>query len=284
MAAIVNWGKTRMARMRCWLLLCCLSGSLGVQAAVPAQRVLSLNLCADQLLLALLPRERIAALTDMAADPVYSALAEQARGIPVAERNLESLLAFRPDLALATEFTDPLLLQRLADYGVSVHRIALPHDFPAVLRLIEETGQVLGVEAKARAITAELAARWQTLGEQAALLPPRRALLYRAGGTTLGEGTLEHTVLRQSGYSNIAADLGLPPWTPLSLETVLQVQPDLLILDDDGPDSHSLAEGMADHPALKRQGIRHHRMQHRNWICPSPALPDAVMELMGLPR
>ena len=59
------------------------------------QRIVSLNLCADQILVDLVPRERIAAVSHLAADPWSSAVAEKARGIPWTRGKAEEVLAYR---------------------------------------------------------------------------------------------------------------------------------------------------------------------------------------------
>jgi len=75
--------------------------ALAAPAAAAPQRVVSLNLCADQFLVLVLPRERIAALSPLAEDPTLSAVAEQARGLPRVRPAAEAVLPLKPDLAVA---------------------------------------------------------------------------------------------------------------------------------------------------------------------------------------
>ena len=71
-------------------------------ADLPApQRVVSVNLCADLLLLALLPRDRIVSLSPYAADAAMSPLAAQASGIAINHAQVEEIIGMRPDLVLA---------------------------------------------------------------------------------------------------------------------------------------------------------------------------------------
>src|SRR5690348_12368289 len=77
-------------------------------AAWPAlakpQRIVSLDLCTDQLLLELAPRAHIAAVTHLASDASVSAIPEKARGIPITHGAAEEVLAYDPDLILAGPF------------------------------------------------------------------------------------------------------------------------------------------------------------------------------------
>eukprot|EP01034_Spumella_vulgaris_P018901 gene18901-24162_t len=65
--------------------------------AVP-QRIVSINLCADQLVLALADRGQIAGLTKNATDREMSGEAAAARGIPLLSNSAEQILAIEPDL------------------------------------------------------------------------------------------------------------------------------------------------------------------------------------------
>ena len=64
-------------------------------------RIVSLDLCTDQLLVELVDRARIAAVTHLAADPTVSAIPEKARGIPITRGAAEDVLRYDPDLILA---------------------------------------------------------------------------------------------------------------------------------------------------------------------------------------
>ncbi len=65
--------------------------------AVP-QRIVSINLCADQLVLALADRSQIAGLTKNATDREMSGEAAAARGLPLLSNSAEQILAIEPDL------------------------------------------------------------------------------------------------------------------------------------------------------------------------------------------
>ncbi len=267
--------------MRLRVFLCfvlCLPAS----AWAAPERVVSLNLCTDLLLLDYLPRERIAAVTELAADPVYSVVADRAQGLPIVSQDLESILSFKPDLVLATVFSDPYIVQRLNELGVPVQRFDITPSIAGASTLILGVADAVDAREAGRVREQQFRQRWQQLGEQAQSRAPRRVMLYRPGGVTMGAGTLEDAVLQQAGLINVAAEMGLQQWSQLSLEAVLQAQPDMLLLDDDGRHSDSLAQGMAAHPAMQAAGIPTHAVAHQNWICPGPALADAVATLMSM--
>lgn len=72
-----------------------------VDARAAPQRVASIYLCADVLLVRLAERERIVSLTRFAADPALSPVADVARGIAVNRGRAEDILPLQPDLVIA---------------------------------------------------------------------------------------------------------------------------------------------------------------------------------------
>src|SRR5262245_6215272 len=71
------------------------------QADDAPRRIVSLDLCTDQLMLELAPREHIAAVTHLAADPTVSAIPDKARGLAITHGGAEDVLRLDPDLVLA---------------------------------------------------------------------------------------------------------------------------------------------------------------------------------------
>src|ERR1700754_1565304 len=76
-----------------------------VAFAVPARadatrRIVSFNLCADQLVVALADSVQIAALSPYAHDRHLSVVAERARQFPTLDWSAESTVALGPDLVL----------------------------------------------------------------------------------------------------------------------------------------------------------------------------------------
>lgn len=99
--------------------------------AVP-QRIVSLNLCTDQIVVDLVPRERIRAVSYLAADPLVSAVAEKAKGIPWTRGNAEEVLSFQPDLVIAGEYTTPATVALLERLGLEILKVPGVSDFEGV--------------------------------------------------------------------------------------------------------------------------------------------------------
>src|SRR3546814_20668453 len=79
-----------------------------VAAAAQPRRIVSMNMCADQLLIELADRGQIAALTELSRDPVLSFHADRAQSYPVADSSAEDVLMRRPALVVSP----PLILAK----------------------------------------------------------------------------------------------------------------------------------------------------------------------------
>ena len=88
-------------------------------ADAPPQRIASLNKCADQLLVSLVDRARIASVSPIAAD-AFSFLADQLKDLPTNSGRGESILLSNADLILAGPFESPMRREFLARQGFEI--------------------------------------------------------------------------------------------------------------------------------------------------------------------
>src|SRR5215510_6279758 len=112
----------------------------------PPTRVVSLDLCTDQLLIELAQRDRIAAVTHLAADPAVSAIPEKARGIPITHGAAEDVLRYDPDLILAGPFGVAASVDLLRRLGRRVVIVPLPQDLGGVRIAVQAVAAAAGAE------------------------------------------------------------------------------------------------------------------------------------------
>ncbi|MBN9564205.1 MAG: ABC transporter substrate-binding protein [Alphaproteobacteria bacterium] len=240
-----------------------------VVLAAPAQasqRVVSLNLCTDQMLVMLAP-DQVAALSPLARDPTLSIVAKQAASMPVTRASAEAVLRLHPDLVLAAPYGAQTTLGLLEEQGIKVQRIDLPTDFSGIRAQTRKLAALLGVPARGEALIATMDAKL------AALKPPDhpvRALVWQPRGYTAGPGSLADAVLRAAGLTDIGTG------RQVGLEALLQLRPDLLVLPVPAR-SPSLATELLDHPATA--GIPRRFIPPALTICAGPWTADAAVML-----
>lgn len=266
----------RAGRLACWLggALLCLAGPVSADTT-PPQRVVSMNLCTDQLAMLLGRPGQIVAISRIARDPVSSAYWREAEAFEIHSGSAEAIHASAPDLVLAGTFDRGETLDLLRRLGHRIEVFPPAESFDQMRAQILRMGALLGTEPAAEALIAEIDAG---LASDAPSGPAPRAALYYANGYTSGAGTLADAVLRAAGITNIAADLGRQGLTRLDLELVLLSEPDLLVTGQDYG-SPALAQGILRHPALRASGARLVRVEDSLWTCGTPRVLDAVLQL-----
>jgi len=238
------------------LLLAPLSTGAGAprQSAGP-QRIVSICMQGDQLLLELVPRERIAALSALAADPDTSAHWQEARGIPTTHSGAEELVRLKPDLVLVSPSSALLTVSILKRLGVPVLELGIPLNFDELRDQIRLAGRSFCEEARAEEIVKSMDARLERLK---ARRPPAgkrpTALFCYQDRFTPGAHTFPDAILEAAGFRNLAAALGFGAGGSASLETIIMARPDYLILTQFREASPTLNQLSAAQPVFRKLG------------------------------
>ena len=237
-----------------FILCFCPQFSLANPNFVVPKRVVSIHLCADQLLLALGDKSQIASVSHLAKDPVRSHMAAAAKDVPVNYGGAEEVIAYKPDLILAGAQSTRTLVLALRRLSFKVIDLPLTHNFREIRSQIQKVANLLGhpergeklVHKINRALNRILIAK----GSKRPL-----AAIYQPMGFTRGSGSLENTLLVSAGFENLAARQGLGTLGHLTLENLVSAQPDLLVnwMGDEA------------HPSLARAGYKHRVFSKGHW-------------------
>lgn len=259
-----------------WLLvLGLLPGAMASPS--PPQRVVSINLCADVLLLHLAAREQIASLTFLAASSPLSPVTEQAQGLPSNQGQIEEILALAPDLVVTHQYGNTALAAQLRRLHVPVMMLQSPVSLAAVQQDIERLAEALGRQNTGHALLQRYEAVLASAERPPAASQPVLAV-YGPNGITSGPGSLLHDLITRSGFENLAPRLGIGAVGTLGLEALLSQPPDALLISDSGQLVNSVARQKLRHPALQslmdaRPALR---LPGRLWTCGGPEALDAL--------
>lgn len=244
-----------------------------VASASDLPHVVSVNVCTDQYVMLLADPAQVSSLTVLADDPQSSALADRAGAFAQNNGRAESIAVERPDVVVASEWTDPALVNMLRIIGIDVVQ------FPSVTRLAEipdqlrRMGRVLHREAvaedMARAVEADLA----NLPDPDDAAP--LAAFFYPNGYALGTGTLSHDILTKGGARNLSVELGLQGGGRLALEQVVLNTPDFLI-SAPSYSGFSRSEELVRHTALADFPVVHSSPE---WTCGTPLALNAVAQV-----
>ena len=262
-------------------LLALALGWTAAAAAEPPGRVVSMNLCTDQLAMMLAAPGQLVSVSRIASDRRVSAMAREAASYPANGGGAEEVYLLAPDLVLADAFSDAATVGMLRRLGVPVVQLASASSMEGVGRAISEMGAALGREDEAAALRAAFEAALDALEAEVEARP--RAALYYANGYTLGDGTLAGEILLAAGLSNVAAELGLPGGGTLPLEVLALAEVDALVTGEPYPGA-SRSEAILDHPVLRaiREGRAAAGTSTADWVCGTPHVLRAVESMRAL--
>lgn len=210
-------------------LLLALAGS--ALAAPAPRRVVSLNLASDEILSAILPPDRLVAVTALADERgtsnVVGRVPPSVARLPRAD--LERLVALSPDLVVVSEYTDPDVLRLLEGAGVRTFRLRGLRSFPGYRQAILDLGGEVGEPAAATRIVARYDAVLARLrGHLAGVARPR--VLYWAEGMTAGGDTAIGALVEEAGATNAAAAAGVTGIAPVGAERAFALDPRAVLI------------------------------------------------------
>ncbi len=212
-----------------------------------------MTLGTDEILLSLVDPERIIAVTHYAVDPGMSNVPEQAKAIPnqIRQAGVEQVAALDPDLILVASYTSADVVKQLTEIGFPVVRLETFSSIDGIKENIRTVGRSVGATKKAEAVIAEMTHRLRGLEERLSGKSERPGVLsYGPGGWTAGSETTFHEMVLRAGGRNLAAESGLTGHKKLSLETIVTLNPDVIILSAWQPEASDFLDKIRAHPAL----------------------------------
>lgn len=257
----------------------CIALGLGLPvAAEPPQRVVSMNLCTDQLAMLLAAPGQLLSVSYLARDPQSSTMVAEAMAYPVNHGLAEEIYRLKPDLVLAGAYTTQATVAMLRRLDIPVAIFPPEADFDGIRGNLRRMGELLGRETEAGAQIAAFDAGLAALTDEIASRP--RAALYQANGYTTGDDSLAGRIMLAAGLDNIAAQVGLTGGGVLALEQLVLANPDLLIRGRRYAGA-SRSEEILDHPAVTALAERAGEavIEDQDWVCGTPHVLAAIARL-----
>ena len=260
------------------ILLILLWACAGAAQAKP-QRIVSLNLCTDQLLLQLVEPERIAALTYLADDPRQSVEARRARGIRKTRGTAEDVVALDADLIVAGTFSTRETVTLLRRLGHDVLDFTPAASVADIRRDILAMGDAVGEPARAARLVARFDKRLAALSKRGGNRPLFTD--YGPNGYVSGEGTLLAELAARAGFEPLGTRLGIAGMRQVPLEQLVLTRPTLIDLGE-RPRGPAMADRLYTHPALQAltRGGRSIRIPSRLTSCGTVRSLDALAMLV----
>ena len=232
-------------------------------------RVASLNLCTDELLLLLGDPAQIVSVSHLSHQPAEFPLWRKARRHDANDGSLLSVVRHRPDLVLTMGggFQDRAGITRRL--GIGLVDLAFPASLTDLASGIRRVGAALGQDERAGRLV-------DRLRQLAANRPPRasEAIWLGTGGTSVAANGLAAQWMRLAGLRQrpLRGDL-------VSLEELVVRPPAILLRSEYRSRDFSLGERWLGHPLVRRGASRSLVTDGRRWTCLGPLMIAEVERL-----
>lgn len=252
--------------------------SASLFAAEKPQRIVSIGLCTDQLLLMLAEREQIASLSVWAKDENMSYMIDAVGEIPLNNSSVEEVVRYQPDLVVASQFAAWDTAKFLRQLGYEVKQIPPAKSITDIYALLRQFGEWTGNQKRAEMMIHTMQQEIREIRERYTERPRKSVIVYSPNGFTIGANTLENDLFEHAGYINLAAKMGIDGFKPIALESLIAADPDVLQVDRTLSRADSLATAYMGHPALDKM-IEHREyldLPTRLRICAGPMITEAI--------
>jgi iron complex transport system substrate-binding protein len=224
------------------------------------QRIVSMNLCTDELLMRIVDPSRIASITYLSRQPLNAplGLGDTIAKIKVNHGLAEEVLMSKPDLIVTGSFSTMAATSLLRGLGQNIVTFDPEANFDDMRANIRKMGEAVGEPERAEQVIADFDAR---LAELQAQLPPGDKPIFADIGVNnfmSGRDTLFAHVVNAGGWRTLGETLGYTGYTNIPLEHLLRTKPDLV----------STATPWANPPSMSTQNLRHPAL--RNLVAHTP--------------
>ena len=233
------------------MAMCMAVGAQNKASAAELPRLASINLCTDQLLVTLADPGQILGLSPYARDPVRSWDAAKAAQFPLLSGAAEDVLVLKPDVVVAGRFTKRATRELLKDKGLRVVEFDVARSLEDVKKHIRQMGELVQHPDRAATEIGKLDAAIAHVREVASRKPYRVLALSRRGWVS-GNDSLTTSLLRTVGLSNAAGEMGNKTGAFASLEAIVSLKPDFLLVSSDSDFAEDEGGAFLLHPALER--------------------------------
>jgi iron complex transport system substrate-binding protein len=210
--------------------------------------------------------------------------------------NTEAIARLRPDLAIVSGGINDVSRQ-LSMLGIRSITVSAARTLDDVYSMIRELGRAAGVESRAETLVSNIHARLDRLRTDSRTRPERRVLVVvgRSPGSlsdlvAVSRGSFLSDLVTVAGGVNVLTDPTLPAYPRIAMETVIRLDPDLIV------DAGDMGETTAEH--VRRQPITEglwrqqtavraarsgdvHAVTSDAFVVPGPRIVEAAETLAG---
>lgn len=197
------------------------------------QKIASLTLGMDEMLLELASEDRVVGLSGKNADnKSVSNVAQQASKFPKIENNIEILLSKKPDLVIGSSWVKDEFLQQLKDNNITYYGYKTPVTIEEQKQIILDLSKILGEEEKGKEIVSDIDSRLNTVKDtiKKSEYKDVKVMAYNMHGSSNAKNTIFDDIVKNIGAVNVSSEAGLERVAKISKEKIIELNPEVLVL------------------------------------------------------
>ena len=224
------------------------------------EHIVTLGLYTDEMVLGMVPTDKMAAVSHYLDDPKESVLVEKAKKIPnkVTDPTVEQILSWQPDLVIANGWTSEDKIETLTDMGIPVVVCGQANSYAEIQETLRLVAESIGEVEKGEKIRQKMDEIRDEITAKVAKIPAeeRKSVVLLSLMTSYGgAGSAFDDMCRHAGVVNASAAAGLKNGQKLTKEMLVKSDPDFLLLpvfDDRGNfDTQKFIDGYLKDPSLQ---------------------------------
>jgi iron complex transport system substrate-binding protein len=196
----------------------------------------------------------------------------------------ESIIALEPDVVFVAHYTLDYAVRLLTGASVPVARFRDVHSYADVEANVRLAARAVGAERRGEELIRDMNERLARVAARVGAYAPPRVLYYSSVNYTSGSGTLVDEKIRRAGGVNAAAEFGLVGFDNVTLDVLLALDPDVIIVPRWSSEEAALHD-LTSNPAWKEvSAVRSGRVHAVAASALASESPDGVMGVEELGR
>lgn len=215
--------------------------STGTQVTIPGKpkRILGESASIDTMLLGVVTADHLLGVTEADRDPAISYIAGDVKDIsmtiPLTGLSMEIVTQARPDLIVASTYTDGNKLRMYKDLGIPVVVIDGPKSISQVKEDVRIIAAAVGEKERGENVVKEMDRQLTEIDETLAKRTDKKPVVYLVSQMTRygGPGSMFHELLARARLENAIEKAGGANGQAISPELIVKTDPDMLFVSTD---------------------------------------------------
>lgn len=200
-------------------------------------RIVSMNISSDEMLVGLVPIERMVSVTNYADDPGVSNIVEEVKAVKnrVTADSIELLLATCPDVVVVSDMFKSEAIKTLHEAGINVYVFKSPKNYAEIKEQIAGLAAMAGEPEKGQEMIAAMDAKLESIKERVADIGPDkmpRVMFMSPLGAYYAPDSSFNDTCRLAHVIEATSLLGYKHACTLSQEAIVQINPDSFVISD----------------------------------------------------